>query len=105
MSEPMSISSSADLLKELEWRGLIHQITNPDGLEEHLRQPRSVYCGFDPTANSLTIGNLVPIILLKHFQRAGHTPVVVMGGATGPGGDPSGKDAERSLMSILHAII
>ena len=100
MSEPMSISSSADLLKELEWRGLIHQITNPDGLEEHLRQPRSVYCGFDPTANSLTIGNLVPIILLKHFQRAGHTPVVVMGGATGLVGDPSGKDAERSLMSI-----
>src|SRR5690606_37247260 len=61
--------------------------------------PRRVYAGFDPTADSLTIGNLVPIMMLAHFKRAGHTPVVVMGGGTGLIGDPSGKSAERTLMT------
>lgn len=93
-----AISTDA-LLSELEWRGLLHQCTNLDGLKTHLSsQTRSVYAGFDPTAESLTIGNLVPIMLLLHFQRAGHKPVVVMGGGTGLIGDPSGKSAERLLL-------
>lgn len=86
-----------DLINELKWRGLFHQATDEDALREHLSEPRRVYAGFDPTADSLTVGNLVPIMLLKHFQRAGHTPVVVMGGGTGLIGDPSGKEAERQL--------
>lgn len=90
-----------DLLDALAWRGLLHQVTEREALEKHLASaPRVVYCGFDPTADSLTIGNLVPIILLRHFQRAGHRPLVLMGGATGLIGDPSGKDAERSLRTL-----
>ena len=88
-----------DLLDDLAFRGLIHQQTNPEGLRAHLQSPRVVYCGFDPTKDSLTIGNLVPILLLRRFQQAGHTPVVIMGGGTGMIGDPSGKDAERTLMT------
>lgn len=88
-----------DLLKELSWRGLIHQITDAESLRRHLAEaPRRVYAGFDPTADSLTIGNLVPIMLLVHFQRAGHVPVAVVGGATGLIGDPSGKTSERQLL-------
>ena len=87
------------LLEELTWRGLLHQSTS-ESLGEHLAAgPRRGYVGFDPTANSLTIGNLVPIMLLAHFQRAGHHPVVVMGGGTGLIGDPSGKSAERPLLT------
>ena len=89
-----------DLLDDLAFRGLIHQQTNPDGLRTHLQEPRAVYCGFDPTKDSLTIGNLVPILLLRRFQQAGHRPVVIMGGGTGMIGDPSGKDAERQLLSV-----
>lgn len=89
-----------DVLDELSWRGLLHQATDPDGLREHLATGRrTVYNGFDPTADSLTVGNLVAINLLVYFQRAGHRPVVVMGGGTGLIGDPSGKEAERVLMS------
>ena len=89
-----------DLLAELEWRGLIHQVTDREGLAKHLASgQRRVYAGFDPTADSLTIGNLVPTMMLRHVQRAGHTPVVVMGGGTGLIGDPSGKSAERELMT------
>lgn len=92
-----------DLLNELTWRGLLHQSTDEDGLREHLKDPKSakrrIYAGFDPTADSLTIGNLVPIMLLKHIQLAGHDPIVVMGGGTGLIGDPSGKSAERQLMT------
>jgi tyrosyl-tRNA synthetase len=87
------------LLDDLAWRGLLYQQTNESGLKEHLTQPRSVYAGFDPTKDSLTIGNLVPMTLLARFQRAGHRVVVVMGGATGMIGDPGGKDAERELLS------
>src|SRR6185369_14390468 len=87
------------LLEDLAWRGLLHQQTNEEGLKAHLATPRNVYCGFDPTADSLTIGNLVPMMLLARFQRAGHRVVVIMGGATGMIGDPGGKDAERSLLS------
>ena len=88
-----------NFLEELRWRGLIHDMT--PGLEEHLKQnaPVKGYIGFDPTAPSLTIGNYVQIMLLTFLQRAGHQPVVLMGGATGRIGDPSGKDAERELKS------
>ncbi len=87
------------LLADLKRRGLLHQSTNLAGLVEHLSEPRNVYAGFDPTKDSLTIGNLVSILLLRRFQQAGHRPVVVMGGGTGLIGDPSGKDAERQLMT------
>src|SRR5438874_1764424 len=86
-------------LAELSWRGLLAQTTNDDALRLHLATgTRRAYVGFDPTADSLTIGNLVPIMLLAHFQRAGHAPVVVAGGGTGLIGDPSGKSAERQLL-------
>ncbi len=89
-----------DLIAELEWRGLLHQCTDREGLEKHLASgTRKIYAGFDPTADSLTIGNLVPIMMLAHVKRAGHTPIVVMGGGTGLIGDPSGKSAERQLMT------
>jgi tyrosyl-tRNA synthetase len=87
------------ILDDLAWRGLVHQQTNEAGLKEHLAAPRAVYCGFDPTADSMTVGNLMPIVLLGRFQRAGHRVVVVMGGATGMIGDPGGKDTERVLLS------
>jgi len=88
-----------DLLEELRWRGLLHQCTDEAGLADHLSEgARRIYCGFDPTADSLTIGNLVPIMTLVHVARAGHEPVVVMGGGTGLVGDPSGKSDERQLM-------
>jgi tyrosyl-tRNA synthetase len=89
-----------DLLDDLAFRGLIHQQTNPEGLRAHLSSPRAVYCGFDPTKDSLTIGNLVPLLLLRRFQQAGHRPVVIIGGGTGMIGDPSGKDAERQLLTL-----
>lgn len=88
-----------DLLADLEFRGQLYQQTDAQGLREHLAQPRKVYAGFDPTKDSLTIGNLVQILLLRRFQAAGHTPVVVMGGGTGMIGDPSGKEAERQILS------
>ncbi|MFG0275503.1 MAG: tyrosine--tRNA ligase [Phycisphaerales bacterium] len=89
-----------DFLAELRWRGLLHQCTDEAGLAAHLASGRRrAYVGFDPTADSLTIGNLVPIMLLRHFQRAGHRPVVLMGGGTGLIGDPSGKSAERTLQT------
>jgi tyrosyl-tRNA synthetase len=89
-----------DLLDDLAARGLVHQQTDADGLRRHLAETkRSLYAGFDPTNDSLTIGNLVPMLYLARFQRAGHRPVVVMGGGTGMIGDPSGKDAERAIVS------
>jgi tyrosyl-tRNA synthetase len=91
--------TTADFITELSWRGLLAQCTNEDALRKHLQAAtRRAYVGFDPTADSLTIGNLVPIMLLAHFQRAGHAPVVVAGGGTGLIGDPSGKSAERQLL-------
>lgn len=85
-----------DFLAELEWRGMLHQST--PGLEELLASgPQLAYIGFDPTAKSLTIGNYVQVMLLNLWQRAGHRPIVLMGGATGRIGDPSGKDQERQL--------
>jgi tyrosyl-tRNA synthetase len=87
-----------DFIEELRWRNLIHDMT--PGIEELLQQgPCLGYIGFDPTAPSLTIGNYVQIMLLKLFQLSGHQPIVLMGGATGRVGDPSGKDKERDLIS------
>ncbi len=87
------------LLADLQRRELLHQCTHLPELAVHLATPRSIYAGFDPTKNSLTIGNLVSILLLRRCQLLGHKPVVVMGGGTGLIGDPSGKDAERQLMT------
>ena len=84
-------------VEELEWRGMLHDIM-PE-TENHLNQgPTSAYIGFDPTADSLHIGSLVQILILMHFQRAGHQPIALVGGATGMIGDPSGKSDERNLL-------
>ena len=86
-----------NFVEELRWRGMIHDVM--PGAEEHLMESmRSAYIGFDPTADSLHIGNLVPIMLLAHYQRCGHKPVALVGGATGMIGDPSGKSDERNLL-------
>ncbi len=88
---------NTNFVEELSWRGMIHDVM-PD-TESHLKEAmRSAYVGFDPTADSLHIGNLVPIMLLAHFQRAGHKPYALVGGATGMIGDPSGKSSERNLL-------
>ncbi len=88
---------SKNFIEELKWRGMLHQ--DMPGTEEHLlEEMRSAYIGFDPTADSLHIGNLVPIMLLAHFQRSGHKPYALVGGATGMIGDPSGKSNERNLL-------
>ena len=84
-------------LQQLRDRGLIAQISGDDQLETHLDQSRAVYCGFDPTADSLHLGHLVPLLVLKRLQQAGHTPIALVGGATGLIGDPSFKAAERKL--------
>ena len=86
-----------DFIDELKWRGLIHDST--PGLQEYLKDSqRTAYIGFDPTSDSLHIGSLVPIMLLAHFQKSGHQPIALVGGATGMIGDPSGKSSERNLM-------
>jgi tyrosyl-tRNA synthetase len=88
-------------LADLRWRGLVHQTTDDAGLAAWLNdRPRVVYAGFDPTADSLHVGSLLPLLLLWRFQRAGHRPIAVVGGATGMIGDPSGKSQERNLLSI-----
>src|SRR5437870_3276427 len=88
----------SDLFTELEWRGFVSHATQH--IRRHLAAGRrTVYCGFDPTAPSLQLGNLMPLMLLRHFQLAGHKPIVLMGGGTGLIGDPSGKRSERPLLS------
>ena len=86
-----------NLIQEFVWRGLVSQISNEDKLATYLSEARSVYCGFDPTADSLHIGSLVPLLALRRFQLAGHRPILLLGGATGLIGDPSGRDDERNL--------
>ena len=84
------------LIEELKWRGMLQDIM--PGTEEQLKkEPTTAYIGFDPTADSLHIGSLVPILLLYHLQQAGHKPIALVGGATGMVGDPSGKSEERNL--------
>src|SRR5438309_5114863 len=88
----------SDLFAELEWRGFLHHATQQ--IQHHLAErPRTVYCGFDPTAPSFQVGNLMPLTLLRHFQLCGDKPIVLMGGGTGLIGDPSGKPTERPLLS------
>lgn len=86
------------LLEDLKYRGLINQVTDEEGLSKLLSEGQvRLYCGFDPTADSLHIGHLLPILTLKRFQEAGHQPIALVGGATGLIGDPSGKKQERTL--------
>ena len=91
---------SHDLVTEFEARGLVHQSTDVATLREWLASPgRRVYAGFDPTADSLHVGHLVALVLLRRVARAGHEPVALVGGATGMIGDPSGRSDERNLLS------
>ena len=88
------------IIEELEWRDLISNCTDREGLQERLAKgPITLYCGFDPTADSLHVGSLVPLLALRRFQLCGHHPIAVAGGATGSIGDPSGKTAERQLLT------
>lgn len=86
-----------DLLDDLKWRGLIAQTTDEAALRESLKKPITLYIGFDPTAPSIHVGNLVVLLVLRRFQLAGHNPIPLVGGATGLVGDPSGKNDERTL--------
>jgi tyrosyl-tRNA synthetase len=86
-----------DLLDDLKWRGLVAQTTDESALREALKKPITLYIGFDPTAPSIHVGNLVVLFVLRRFQLAGHHPLPLVGGATGLVGDPSGKNEERSL--------
>lgn len=90
---------SQNFIEELRWRNMVHDMT--PGTEDQLTKEMTLgYIGFDPTADSLHIGNLVPVMLLVHLQRSGHKPIVLVGGATGRVGDPSGKTEERKLLSV-----
>src|SRR5688572_27503534 len=89
-----------NIYEELEWRGLVADCTDkPELLKRLATGPVTLYCGFDPTADSLHAGNLVPLLALRRFQMAGHHPIAVAGGATGLVGDPSGKTSERQLLT------
>ena len=93
-----------DFIEELQWRGLVKDVTDLDGLKETLKQPVTIYCGFDPTADSLHVGHLQQIILLRRYQKAGHRPIALCGGFTGMIGDPR-PTTERKLLTheeVLH---
>ena len=87
------------IIDELKWRGLVADCTDAAELAKKIAAPVTLYCGFDPTADSLHVGNLVPLLALRRFQLLGHHPIAVAGGATGSIGDPSGKTAERQLLT------
>lgn len=90
-----------DLLQDLAWRGIIYQQTDEEGLKNSLsKESISLYCGVDPTADSMHIGHLLPFLTLRRFQQHGHRPIVLVGGATGLIGDPSGKSEERKLLTL-----
>lgn len=90
-----------DLLEDLKWRGIVYQQTDEEGLAELLQNQKvTLYCGIDPTGDSMHIGHLLPYLTLRRFQQAGHRPIVVLGGATGMIGDPSGKKEERKLLTV-----
>lgn len=92
--------ANPDLLDELRWRGLLHQVTDEAGLAKLLKSgQQTIYIGFDPTASSLHVGSMMQLMMLRRFQRAGHRPIALVGGATGMIGDPSGKSEERNLLS------
>ena len=89
------------ILDDLTWRGAINQQTNAQGLEELVNKKAiGLYCGVDPTGDSMHIGHLIPFMILKRFQLAGHKPVVLIGGGTGSIGDPSGRNSERTLQTM-----
>jgi tyrosyl-tRNA synthetase len=88
-----------DIIAELQWRGLLADCTDLEALSKRLASPTTLYCGFDPTADSLHVGNLVPLLALRRFQLAGHSPIALAGGSTGCIGDPSGKSSERQLLT------
>jgi tyrosyl-tRNA synthetase len=99
IAPPLMASS---ILQDLQWRGLVADMANREELEKLLAPgaaPVTIYAGFDPTAESLQLGNLIPLIMLRRFQLAGHKPIVLAGGATGMIGDPGGKSAERNLLA------
>jgi tyrosyl-tRNA synthetase len=91
-----------DIISELQWRGLVHQTTEPaPQMAAWLNEaPRTLYAGFDPTADSMHVGHLIPLLMLRQFQRAGHKSIALVGGATGMIGDPTGKSEERNLLSV-----
>ena len=91
---------STELLDDLKWRGLLYQQTDEEGMEKVLEDQKiSLYCGVDPTADSMHIGHIVPLLTLRRFQQYGHQPILLVGGATGMIGDPSGRNEERQLQS------
>src|ERR1051326_1148684 len=88
------------ILEELQWRGLVADCTDSEALAKRISEsPTTLYAGFDPTADSLHVGSMVPLLALRRFQLLGHHPIAVAGGATGSIGDPSGKTQERQLLS------
>ncbi len=94
-------TSRLPIYDELKWRGLLHQVTDEERLARWLHEgSRTLYLGVDPTADSLHIGHFLPVMTLRRFQRAGHRPILLVGGATGMVGDPSGKSEERNLLSV-----
>jgi tyrosyl-tRNA synthetase len=98
------MEESMELIDELKWRGLVKDVTDYEGLTEALKTPQTVYCGFDPTADSLHVGHLQQIILLRRYQKAGHRPIALCGGFTGMIGDPR-PTTERKLLSheeVMH---
>ena len=94
----MTATTTANLYDTLAERGLVFQATHDD-IRDRLTTPTTGYCGFDPTADSLHVGHLIPIMALAHLQRCGHRPIVVIGGATAMIGDPSGKTEARQMLS------
>src|SRR4051812_37926844 len=92
---------SPDIVDDLRWRGLVHQTTDDANIAKWLlAEPRALYAGFDPSADSMHVGHLMGIMALRRFQKAGHRPIALVGGATGMIGDPSGKSEERNLLSV-----
>ena len=102
-ADPMTLPTVApvpDILADLEWRGLLALTTDREALARDLSSgPMTLYCGFDPTGDSLHLGSLVPLLALRRFQLAGHRPIALAGGATGFIGDPSGRTSERTLQT------
>lgn len=102
------ITMTNDLIQDLEWRGLLYQQTDAEGMAKLLNDEKvSLYVGVDPTADSMHIGHIVPMLTLRRFQNAGHQPILLVGGATGMIGDPSGRSSERNLLNeaqIAHNV-
>ena len=97
----MTETQQGQILDELKWRGALNQLTDESGLRKLTEEKAvSVYCGTDPTGDSLHVGHLIPFMILKRFQLMGHRPVILIGGGTGSIGDPSGRNSERVLQTM-----